>query len=114
MLLPGPELGADEEDDGDAEAVELLGQLEVDVGEIDEDGDIGAAGADGGFELAEFAIDAGQVADDFSDAHDGHVFRADDAVEAGGDHALAAHAEEGGGLCWAARRRLRAAISSAP
>ena len=50
--------------------------------------------ADGALELAEFAVDAGQVADDFSDAHDRHVFRADDALEAGGGHALAAHAEE--------------------
>jgi len=31
------------------------------MSKVDEDGDIGAAGADGGFELAEFAVDAGQV-----------------------------------------------------
>ena len=42
LLFPGPELGAYEEDDGDAEAVELFGELEVDVGEIDEDSDVGA------------------------------------------------------------------------
>ena len=41
VLLPGPELRADEEDDGNAEAVEFLGELEVDVGEVDEDGDGG-------------------------------------------------------------------------
>ncbi len=74
VLLPGPELGADEEDDGDAEAVELFGQLEVDVGEVDEDGDRGAALADGLLEAAELAVDAGQVADDLGDAHDGHIF----------------------------------------
>ena len=34
------------------------------------------------FEFAVFAIDAGQVADDFGDAHDGHIFRADDALQA--------------------------------
>ncbi len=52
--------------------------------------------ADGALEAAEFAVDAGQVADDFGDAHDRHVFRAHDALEAGIGHALAAHAEEGG------------------
>jgi hypothetical protein len=41
VLLPGPQLRADEEDDRYAEAVELLGQLEVDVGKVDEDGDVG-------------------------------------------------------------------------
>ncbi len=82
VLLPGPELRADEEEDRDAEAVQFFGELEVDVGEVDEDGDVGAAVADGALELAEFAVDAGQVADDFGDAHDGHVFGADDAVEA--------------------------------
>ena len=46
LLLPGPELGADEEDDGDAEAVELGGEAEMDVREIDEDGDGGMAIAD--------------------------------------------------------------------
>ena len=96
VLLPCPELRADEEDDGDAEAVELFGELEVDVREIDEDGEVGPVLADGGFEAAEFAVDAGQVADDFSDAHDGHVFCTDDAVESGLDHARAAHADEGG------------------
>ena len=54
----------------------------------------GAALADGVLEAAEFAIDAGQMADHLGDAHDGHVFSADDAFEAGGGHARAAHAEE--------------------
>ena len=52
----------------------------------------GRRGADGALELAELAVDAGQVQDDFGDAHDGHVFSADDAVKAGGGHARAAHA----------------------
>ncbi len=43
VLFPGPELRADEEEDGDAEAVEFLGELEVDVGEVDEDGEGGTA-----------------------------------------------------------------------
>ena len=44
VLLPGPELRADEVDDGNAEAVEFPGEAEVDVGEVDEDGEVGAAG----------------------------------------------------------------------
>ncbi len=40
--LPGPELRADEVDDRDAEALQLAGEAEVDVGEVDEDGDVGA------------------------------------------------------------------------
>ena len=93
-FLPGPELGADEEDDRDAKAVELFGQGEVDVGEVDEDGQVWFALADGGFELAEFGVDAGEMADDFRDAHDGYVFCADDAVKACFDHARTAHAYE--------------------
>ena len=70
----------------------------MDVGEVDEDGDVWLAGADGLAELVELGVDAGEMADDFGDAHDGHVFRADDAIEAGGDHAISAHAEEICGL----------------
>ena len=98
VFLPGPKLRAHEEDYRNAELVEFFGEFEVDVGEVDEDGGAGAAGADGLLELAEFSVDAGQVADDFGDSHDGYVFRADDAFETGGGHALAAHAEICGGL----------------
>jgi hypothetical protein len=94
VLLPGPELRADEVDDGNAEAVEFAGEAEVDLGKIDEDGDGGAAGADGALELAELAVDAGQVEDHFGEAHDGHILSADDAIDAGGGHARTAHAHE--------------------
>jgi len=40
-------LRAHEEDHGNAEAVELFGQLEVNVGEVDEDGYVWTAVADG-------------------------------------------------------------------
>ena len=43
VLLPGPELGADEVDDGDAETVEFVGESEMDFGKVDEDGDVGRA-----------------------------------------------------------------------
>jgi hypothetical protein len=115
VLLPGPQLRADEEDDRNAQAVELLGQLEVDVGKVDEHGHVGPAVADGLLELAELAVDARQVADHLGDAHDRHIFRADDALEAGGNHAIAAHAEEAGCLAGCGGKLLfSASISSAP
>lgn len=97
VFFPGPELGADEEEDGDAQFVEVFCEGEVEVGEVDEDGYCGAALADSGFEAAEFAVDLGQVEDDFGDAHDGDVFAFDDALATCGGHAFAAHSEEGGG-----------------
>jgi hypothetical protein len=94
VLLPGPELRADEVDDGNAEAVEFAGEAEVDFGEVDEDGDGGGMGADGALELAELAVDARKMQDHFGEAHDGHVFSADDATDAGGGHAWAAHSPQ--------------------
>jgi len=74
--------------------MQLFGQAEVDFGKVDEHGDTGTARADRLFELAKLAVDARQMADDLGEAHDGHLFGADDAIEARCGHALAAHAEE--------------------
>ena len=93
--LPGPELGADEVDNWDVQFFEFAGQAEVDVGEVDEDGDVGPVFFDGGYETAVFAIDVGHVPDDLGDAHVGDVFGADDALEAGVFHLFAAKAEAG-------------------
>ncbi len=98
VFLPGPELRADEKDHGNAEAVELLGELEVNIREVDEDGNIGPALANGALEAAEFAVDAGQMADHLGDAHDCHIFRSNHDLQTHASHALAAHAEESGGL----------------
>jgi len=94
--LPRPELGRDEPDDGDAGAGEVFGEAEVDVGEVDEDGDVGAVALDAGDEFPVAGVDAGDVAEDFGDAHDGNVFGADDAGLAGLLHVRAAEAGEGG------------------
>jgi hypothetical protein len=93
--LPCPDLGADEVDDRDVQLFEFAGEAEVDVGEVDEDGDVGAAFFDGGDEAAELAVDVGHVPDDLGDAHVGDVFGADDALEAGVFHLFAAEAEAG-------------------
>ena len=76
--------------------MKLPGQAEVDFGKVDEHGCIRPARANGFFQLAELAVDAGQVEDNLGQAHHGHIFRADYALQAGGGHALAAHAEEPG------------------
>ena len=68
VLLPGPELRADEVNDGYAEAMEFFGEAEVDFREVNEDGDGGRLLSDGALQLAELAVDAGQVPDDFSEA----------------------------------------------
>src|SRR5271157_5054302 len=94
VLLPGPQLRADEVEDRNAEPVELFGQTEVDLGEVDENGDAGPARANGFLELAKLAPDARQMADDLCEAHNGHLFRTDDALKASGGHALAAHAKK--------------------
>ena len=95
--LPGPELRADEPEDRDAEAFAVFGEAEVDVGEVDEDGEGGAIALEAGDELAILGEDEGGVAEDFCDAHVGYVFGADDAALACGLHGGAAEAGEGGG-----------------
>ena len=94
--FPCPELRADEVDDGDVEFFQLAGEAEVDVGKVDEDGDVGVEFLDAGDEAAVGAVDSGGMTDHLGDAHVGNVFGADDAVEAGGFHLFAAEAEEGG------------------
>src|ERR1039458_1942620 len=92
--FPGPELRADEVNDGDTEAVKLFSEAEMDFGEIDEHGQGGPAGAEGALELAELAIDAGQMPRHLSESHDRHVFRAGHDLDSGGGHARAAHSEQ--------------------
>src|ERR1017187_10316635 len=60
VLLPRPQLRAYEEDNWNAQAMEFLCEPEVDFRKIDEHGNVGPAGADCLFQLAEFAGDAGQ------------------------------------------------------
>ena len=74
----------------------MLCETEVDVGEVDEDSDVGAVALDGGDELAVAGVDVGDMAEDFGDAHDGDVFGSDDAGLAGLLHVRAAEACEGG------------------
>ena len=94
--LPGPELGANEVDDGDVEGFKLAGETEVNVGEVDEDCGPGEAVFDGGDEAAVGRVDARRVFDDLGDTHVGYVFSADDALLSSGFHLAAPEPEEGG------------------
>jgi hypothetical protein len=76
--------------------VEVFGEAEVDVGEVDEDGGVGLVLLDGGYEAAVAEVNVGEVAEDFGDAHDGYVFGADGLMLACGGHFGASEAVEGG------------------
>ena len=94
VLLPGPQLRADKKDDGNTEAMKFPGEPEVNLREVNEDGDLRTARADGFLEFAEFAVDTGQMADHFRKAHDSHILRAHDAIHTGRGHAVPAHPEQ--------------------
>ena len=98
VLLPGPQLRADEVDHRNAQPVQLPGQPEVNLGKINEHGHAGPPIANGLLQPRILAPDTRQMANHFGQPHDRHVFRADDALDPGSGHALAAHAEEAGGL----------------
>ena len=98
VLLPGPQLRAHEKDHGNAQAMELLGQPEVNFGKVDEHGHAGPPILNRLLELAELAVDARQVAKDLGKAHHRHIFRAHHALQAGRGHPFPAHAEELGRL----------------
>ncbi len=76
--------------------MEVARETEIDVGEVDEDGDIGAGGADGADEAAVACVNAGDMAEDFGDAHDRYIFGADGLELAGCTHFGSAKAGEGG------------------
>ena len=71
-----------------------FGKTEMNLGEVDKDGDGRSPRANRPLELLEFTVDARQVQHNFSESHHSHVFRADDALDARRSHALAAHPNE--------------------
>jgi len=93
--LPGPKLRTDEPKDGDAKATEVFGEAEVDVGEVDEDGERGRVALDGRDECAILRVDVQCVAEDLGESHVGDVLGADDALLAGGFHGGSAEAGKG-------------------
>jgi len=94
--FPRPKLWAYEPKNWNAEAAEVHCEAEVDVGEVDEDGEGGPVMLDRGDECAILRVDIRRVADHFREAHVGDVFGADDAVLASGLHRGTTEAGEGG------------------
>ncbi len=74
--------------------MELLRQPEVNFRKVNENGDRRPPVADGALQLAELPIDARQMQHHFRQAHHGHVFGADNALNPGCGHTRAAHANE--------------------
>jgi hypothetical protein len=93
-FAPRPHLRCDQVHNGDAELFQPARQAEVEVWGIGEDGEIGAAAAHFGEELAIFAVDAGDMGDDFEEADDGEAGGIDDGLDAGLAHAGAGAAEQ--------------------
>ena len=85
---------ADEVNHRHSQPAKLLCQPEMNLGEVDEHCHIWPSRANGSLELAELTINTRQMEDHLSESHDGHVFGADDAVDAGRLHARAAHTEQ--------------------
>src|ERR1035441_651472 len=91
-----PELRADEPEDRNAGAAEMHGEAEVDVGEVDEDGEVGAITLDGCDQRAVLRVDVCGMAQDLGEAHVRDVLGSNDALLPSGFHSSSAEAGEGG------------------
>jgi len=104
---------ADEEDNGNAEAVELGGQLEVQAGKVDEHGYCRPPLSNRPLQFAKLAIDAGQMAHHLVSPITA-ISSARTPVQACRFHPFTAHAEERGRLPCRGQLRLSSVTSSAP
>lgn len=82
-FTPSPDLGCYQVNDGDAQAFELSGNAEVEIGRIGEDGELGFAMRCLRNEAPKAQPDTGQVGDHFDDPDDRKIFRADDGLDTG-------------------------------
>jgi len=76
--------------------MEMFGETEVDVREVDQDSYVRLVAFDFGYKATVGAVDMGDVAKDLGDAHDSNVFRPDGAELACLFHLRAAEAGEAG------------------
>src|ERR1700744_4617230 len=93
-LLPRPQLRAYEVDHRYLQTPQFGRQTQVYIGEVDQDGEIGAFRAQAGLQLSVLTVDVGHVPNHFRDSHDGNIFGADDPAQSGGRHAGAAEAKK--------------------
>ena len=90
---PGPDLGRDVVDDRDSAPLQLAREAQIEVGVVDEDGEVGALGVGAGEQFAEDAPQAGQVAQHFEEADDREIVDVRNELTTLGLQAVAAEAE---------------------
>jgi hypothetical protein len=93
-FAPGPDLRGNQVDHGDLQGFESLGQAQVEIGAIRQNGDIRAFIGGGAEQLAVLAVDSRDVGEDFHQADDGQAGGIDHGADAGALHAGAGAAEE--------------------
>ena len=86
-FAPGPDLRRDQVNHRNPLPFQLAGQAEMEIGAIGQDGELGAFPPGGFDQLAELAVDAGNLAKHLDQADHGERGGVDD-----GTHASAAHA----------------------
>ncbi len=91
---PGPHLRADKIKNGNAKAVQLARQPQVEVRKINEDGRVRLALSGFYHQMVETAADARQMRQDLYQSHHGDFIGVDQQIAACGAHLLSAHAEE--------------------
>ena len=87
---PGPDLGTDVIQDRYVSLSRLAGQPQVEVGVVDEDQQVGAAGFEETVQAAQYPSNEWQVPYDLGDAHDGKPFDMVEQRASGPFHAVAA------------------------
>src|SRR5882672_1360572 len=93
-LTPCPELWRNVVGHRNAALLHLPRYAPVERWRVDHDGEIGLAAVGFCDQTLVKAINLGQMAEDFSDADDGEIFRVDDGFATCGAHASSADAEE--------------------
>jgi hypothetical protein len=96
-LAPGPGLGGDEIKDGYVKVVEASGHPKVEIGAVGKYCKVRFLGAGGRNQSAVFAVDAGDVPENFDNADDRKAFGADDRFDEGAAHVWTGATEEVGG-----------------
>ncbi len=74
--LPGPELGADEPDNGHTCETEVPRESEIHIGKVDENGHVGSLLPNGSHQSPIALVDPRNVNENLSDPHHRDIFRA--------------------------------------
>src|SRR5690242_16959357 len=93
-LAPSPELRADVVHNRNAAAMHFARHFQIKRGRVNDHGGVGAALVSLVNQLAKFAVDSGQTAENFGDAHNRQFASVDHRIATGFAHAVATHAEK--------------------